>query len=181
MTSETGENQAVEHLSRERLMAGLGQIRDSPQDGGRLVLVVRRPASGERARPAEAVLDQIAGLDGDNWLTRGSTSTPGGSADPQRQVTVMNARVAELVAGGTGRMPLAGDQLYLDLDLSLDNLPAGSLPAGGQVVVEVSEAPRLGSGKFVERFGAEAMCFVNIRPPPRSPLCPIKARLVVSS
>src|ERR1039457_1920821 len=99
MTSETGENQAVEHLSRERLMAGLGQIRDSPQDGGRLVLVVRRPASGERARPAEAVLDQVAGLDGDNWLTRGSTSTPDGSADPQRQVTVMNSRAAELVAG----------------------------------------------------------------------------------
>jgi hypothetical protein len=117
----------VKHLSRERLLAGLGQIRGSPQDGGGLVLIVRRPAAGERDLPAEAVLDQAAGLDEDNWLTRGSTSTPGGSADPRRQVTVMNARVAELVAGGTGRMPLAGDQLYLDLDLSLGNLPAGSL------------------------------------------------------
>src|ERR1035437_10852844 len=112
MTSETGENQAVEHLSRERLVAGLGPIRDSPQDGGRLVLVACRPASGERARPAEAVLDQVAGLDGDNWLTRGSTSTPDGSADPQRQGTGMNARVAELVAGGEGRGPLARDPVY---------------------------------------------------------------------
>ena len=162
-TSATGENQAVEHLSRERLAAGLARIRDSPQDGGRLVLIVRRPAVGERARPTEAVLDQVAGLDGDNWLARGSRSTPDGSADPQRQVTVMNARVAELVAGGTARMPLAGDQLYLDLDLSLGNFPAGSLLAVGQAVLQVSEAPHLGCAKFVERFGAEAMRFVNSR------------------
>lgn len=153
----------MEHLSRDRLVAGLGQIRASPRDGGRLVLIVRRPAVGERDQPPEAVLDQVAGLNGDNWLIRGSTGTPDGSADPQRQVTVMNARVAELVAGGTGRMPLCGDQLYLDLDLSLDNLPAGSLLAVGQVVLQVSEAPHLGCSKFVERFGTEAMRFVNSR------------------
>jgi hypothetical protein len=153
----------VEHLSRDRLVAGLGQIRASPRDGGRLVLIVRRPAVGERDQPPEAVLDQVAGLNGDNWLTRGSSGTPDGSADLQRQVTVMNARVAELVAGGTDRMPLCGDQLYLDLDLSLDNLPAGSLLAVGQVVLQVSEAPHLGCSKFVERFGTEAMRFVNSR------------------
>jgi len=170
----------VEHLSRERLVAGLGQIRDSPQDGGRLVLIVRRPAVGERALPAEAVLDQVAGLDGDNWLTRGSTSTPDGSADPHRQVTVMNARVAELVAGGTGRMPLAGDQLYLDLDLSLDNLPAGSLLAVGQAVLQVSEAPHLGCAKFLERFGVEAMRFVNSRAGRQLRLRGMNARVVES-
>jgi hypothetical protein len=153
----------VEHLSRERLEAGLGQIRESPRDAGRLVLLVRRPSVGQRDLPAEAVLDQVAGLDGDNWLTRGSRSTPDGSADPDRQVTVMNARAAELVAGGTERMPLAGDQLYLDLDLSVDNLPAGSLLAVGQAVLQVSEAPHLGCAKFVERFGAEAMRLVNSR------------------
>ena len=178
--SDAGENQAVEHLSRERLVAGLGQIRDSPQDGGRLVLIVRRPAVGERALPAEAVLDQVAGLDGDNWLSRGSTSTPDGSADPQRQVTVMNARVAELVAGGTGRMPLAGDQLYLDLDLSLDNFPAGSLLAVGQAVLQVSEAPHLGCAKFVERFGVEAMRFVNSRAGRQLRLRGMNARVMVS-
>jgi hypothetical protein len=144
-------------------MAGLGQIRESPQDRGRLVLIVRRPAVGERELPNEAVLDQVAGLDGDNWLARGSTSTADGSADPHRQVAVMNARVAELVAGGTGRMPLAGDQLYIDLDLSLGNLPAGSLLAVGPAVLQVSEAPHLGCAKFVERFGADAMRFVNSR------------------
>ena len=90
------DNRAVEHLPRERLLAGLGQIRDSPQDGGRVVLVVSRPAVDQRELPAEAVLDQVAGLAGDNWLARGSKSMPDGSADPERQVTVMNARAAEL-------------------------------------------------------------------------------------
>src|SRR5690242_2702313 len=144
-------------------MAGLGQIRDSPHDGGRVVLVVSRPAVDQRELPAEAFFDQVAGLNGDNWLARGSKSTADGSAEPERQVTVMNARAAELVAGGRERMPLAGDQLYVDLDLSLDNLPAGSLLAVGQAVLQVSAAPHLGCAKFVERFGAEAMRFVNSR------------------
>ena len=153
----------MEHLSRERLEAGLGRIRESPRDDGLVVLIVRRPAVGERELPAEALLDPAAGLDGDNWLVRGSSGTPDGSADPDRQITVMNARVAELVAGGTERMPLCGDQLYVDLDLSVDNLPAGSMLAVGQAVLRVSEAPHLGCAKFVERFGAEAMRFVNSR------------------
>jgi hypothetical protein len=153
----------VEHLSRKSLEAGLGRIRESPRDAGRVVLIVRRPAVGQRDLPAEAVLDPAAGLDGDNWLARGSTRTPDGSADPHMQITVMNARVAELVAGGTERMPLCGDQLYVDLDLSVDNLPAGSMLVVGQVVLRVSEAPHLGCAKFVERFGAEAMRFVNSR------------------
>jgi MOSC domain-containing protein YiiM len=162
-TTAAGENRDVEHLSRERLEAGLGQIRQSPRDGGLVVLIVRRPAVGERDRPAEAVLNPAAGLDGDNWLARGSAATPDGSADPDRQITVMNARVAELVAGGAERMPLAGDQLYVDLDLSLDNLPAGSMLAVGQALLRVSEAPHLGCAKFVERFGPEPMRFVNSR------------------
>jgi len=169
----------VEHLPRERLMAGLGHIRDSPNDGGRVVLVVSRPAVDQRELPAEAVLDQVAGLYGDNWLARGSKTTADGSADPERQVTVMNARAAELVAGGRERMPLAGDQLYVDLDLSLDNLPAGSLLAVGQAVLRVSEAPHLGCAKFVERFGAEAMRFVNSRLGRQLRLRGMNARVVV--
>jgi MOSC domain-containing protein YiiM len=169
----------VEQLPRERLMAGLGQIRDSPPDGGRVVLVVSRPSVGQRELPAEAVLDQNAGLVGDNWLARGSKNMADGSADPERQVTVMNARAAELVAGGRERMPLAGDQLYVDLDLSLDNLPAGSLLAVGQAVLRVSQAPHLGCAKFVERFGAEAMRFVNSRFGRQLRLRGMNARVVV--
>lgn len=153
----------MQHLSYEYLEANLGLIRESPPDRGALVLVVRRPAVGARELPDEALLDPVAGLVGDNWLTRGSKSTPDGSADPQRQVTVMNARVAELVAGGADRMSLAGDQLYVDFDISVDNLPAGSLLAVGEAVLKVSDAPHLGCAKFVERFGTDAMRFVNSR------------------
>lgn len=168
----------MEHLPRQRLEAALGRIRDSPRDGGRVVLVVRRPVVGVRELPGEAMLDQASGLAGDNWLERGSKTTPDGSADPERQVTVMNARVAELVAGGTDRMPLAGDQLYVDLDLSVGNLPAGSLLAVGQAVLQVSHAPHLGCAKFVERFGAEAMRFVNSRTGRRLRLRGMNARVV---
>ena len=153
----------MRHVPRECLEAGLDQIRASPRDAGRVFLVVRRPAAGVREVAAEAVLSQAAGLAGDNWLARGSRSRPDGSADPQRQVTVMNSRAAELVAGGTDRMPLAGDQLYIDLDLSVGNLPAGSLLMVGVAILQVSAAPHLGCAKFVDRFGAEAMRFVNSR------------------
>jgi MOSC domain-containing protein YiiM len=153
----------MEHISRDRLVAGLDHVRNAPPDRGELVAIVRRPVAGERELVGEAMLDDEIGLVGDNWLTRGSKSTPDGSASPDRQITVMNARIAELVAGGTQRMALAGDQLYLDLDLSVDNLPAHSLIHLGEAVLEVSDAPHLGCAKFVERFGAEAMQFVNSR------------------
>ena len=166
------------HLSRQRLESGLGKIRESPADNGRVILVVRRPAVGVRELADEAMLDVMTGLAGDNWLTRGSSSRPDGSADPERQVTVMNARVAELVAGGTDRMPLAGDQLYVDLDLSVGNFPAGSLLAVGQAVLQVSQAPHLGCAKFVERFGADAMRFVNSRTGRRLRLRGMNARVV---
>jgi len=169
----------VEHLSRERLEAGLDHVRESPQDGGRLVLLVRRPEVGQRELPEEAVLDQVTGLEGDNWLTRGSSGTPDGSAHPDKQVTVINARLAKLVAGGTERMALAGDQLYLDLDLSVDNLPAGSLLAVGDAVLRVSEAPHTGCAKFIERFGTEAIRFVNSRIGRRLRLRGMNTRIVV--
>lgn len=169
----------MQHLSRESLAAGLGHIRAAPPDSGRLALIVRRPAVDERELPAAATLDQVTGLAGDNWLARGSTSMPDGSADPQRQVTVMNVRVAELVAGGPDRIPLAGDQLYVDLDLSQENFPPGSLLAVGQAVLQVSEVPHLGCAKFVQRFGAEAMRFVNSRTGRQLRLRGMNARVLV--
>jgi MOSC domain-containing protein YiiM len=169
----------VEHLSQARLRAGFAHIREAPSDGGLLVAIVRRPAAGERELLSEATLDQAVGLVGDNWLTRGSKQSPDGSAMPSKQITVMNARVAELVAGGTERMPLAGDQLYVDLDLSVDNLPAGSRLRIGDTVLEISEDPHLGCATFVERFGAEAMRFVNSRIGRRLRLRGVNTKIVV--
>lgn len=124
---------------------------------------MRRPAVGEREVVSEGLLDPAVGLAGDNWLARGCRLSPDGSAIVDMQVTVMNIRVAELVAGSRHRVPLAGDQLYVDLDLSIENLPPGTMLAIGSAVVQVSLAPHLGCKKFVERFGPEAMKFVNSR------------------
>ena len=167
------------HLSRDRLQAGLDEVRASPKDAGRIVLIVRRPTIGQRDMPAEAVIDQATGLEGDNWLTRGSSSTPDGSAHPDKQITLINARLAELIADGKDRMPLAGDQLFVDLDLSLGNLPPGTLLTVGQAVLRVSEAPHTGCAKFLERFGVEALRFVSSREGRQLRLRGMNARVVV--
>jgi hypothetical protein len=153
----------VPHLTAPELQDGLDHVRSVPSEGGVLMMVVARPANTERRLLDEAQLDTLVGLVGDNWLTRGSRSTPDGLAAPEKQITVMNIRVAELVAGGRKDAPLAGDQLYVDFDLSIDNLPPGSLLTIGDAVLEVSASPHLGCAKFVHRFGEEAMRFVNSR------------------
>jgi len=146
--------------STEELNAGLDEIRQSPKEQGTLRLIVRRPKSGVREVVFAGVLDPDHGLVGDSWKSRGDVRTHG-PADPDVQITIMNARVAALVAETEERWLLAGDQLFVDLDLSLENLPAGSRLAIGSAVLEVSEKPHTGCRKFVERFGLDAMKFVN--------------------
>ncbi len=153
----------VMHLTIEELESGLAEIRKSPKDHGVLKLLVRRPREGEREVLDEGLLDLFHGLMGDNWKTRGSTSTPDGSAHPDQQLNIMNFRAIALVAGDKERWPLAGDQLYLDLDLSADNLPPGTRLALGSAVIEVTAEPHNGCKKFRSRFGLAAMQFVNSR------------------
>ena len=149
------------HLNEEELLAGLDHIRRSPKVEGPLDLIVRRPAINEREVLDQAELDAIQGLVGDTWNRRRSTSTPDGSPNTEMQVTVINSRVAALVAKEKARWPLAGDQLYIDMDLSAENLPAGARVAVGSAIIEVTAPPHLGCRKFVARFGVEAMKFVN--------------------
>lgn len=152
---------ATLHLTEDELLAGLEHIRQAPPDGGRLELIVRRPAVGEREVLEEGELDVVDGLVGDTWRQRPSSRTPDRSPHPDCQINVMGARVADLVAGHPDRRALAGDQLFLDLDLSAANLPPGTRLAIGTAVIEVTAQPHTGCGKFVERFGLEAMKFVN--------------------
>lgn len=149
------------HLNTEELLAGLDHIRDSPRDEGALELIVRRQSINEREVLEQAELDLVQGLVGDTWNRRRSTSTPDGSPNIEMQITVMNSRVAALVAQEKDRWQLAGDQLYIDMDLSVANLPAGARLAVGSSVIEVTAPPHLGCKKFVARFGMEAMKFVN--------------------
>src|SRR5436190_242712 len=149
------------HLKTEELLAGLDHIRRSPADEGVVELIVRRQSINEREVLEQAELDLVQGLVGDTWNRRRSSSTPDGSPNVEMQITVINSRVAALVAREKSRWQLAGDQLYVDMDLSAENLPAGSRLALGSAVIEVTAPPHLGCQKFVARFGLEAMKFVN--------------------
>ncbi|MDQ3168939.1 MAG: MOSC domain-containing protein [Acidobacteriota bacterium] len=152
----------VTHLTTAQLEAGLDQIRQSPRDAGELKLIVRRPRTNARELLDEARLDLVEGLVGDTWRFRPSSrSADKKSPHPDMQLNVMNARAVALVAQDEARWALAGDQLYLELDLSQDNLPPGTRIGIGSAVIEVTSQPHTGCGKFVERFGLDAMKFVN--------------------
>lgn len=149
------------HLSTEELTQGLDFILGSPKDEGTLELIVRRPDVDERESVTKARLDTEQGLVGDNWRARGSSHTEDGGADPEMQLNIMNSRVVALVADDPDRRELAGDQLFLDMDLSYDNLPPGTRLSIGDAVIEVTEPPHTGCKKFAQRFGVDAMVFVN--------------------
>jgi len=152
----------VKHLTLAQLEAGLDEIlRYTPKDKGRLMMIVRRPSVGVREELDEAQLDPVEGLVGDTWRMRKSKRTADGSAHPDMQLNIMSARVADLIAHGRRRMALAGDQLFIDLDLTDANLPPGSRLALGSAIIEVTAEPHTGCGKFIERFGVDAAKFVN--------------------
>ena len=151
----------MEHRARATLNAARDQILASPRDDGRVDLIVRRPAVDEREMVTKATLDTVEGLVGDSWRARGSGSTTDGSANPKAQLTLMNARVAALVAVTPERIPLAGDQFFVDFDLTAANVPPGTRLALGSAVIEVSDDPHMGCRKFFDRFGNDAHRFVN--------------------
>jgi hypothetical protein len=151
----------MKHLAMAELEAGLAEIGRSPRDEGVLHLIVRRPDINEREVLEEAELDVATGLVGDTWIHRGSGRTADGSSHPDMQLNIMNSRVISLIAREKERWALAGDQLYVDLDLSAENLPPGTRLSMGTAIVEVTAQPHAGCQKFMARFGADALRFVN--------------------
>ena len=151
----------MKHLTTDELLQGLTSMGPSPQDAGVLEMIVRRPRIGERELIELAELDTVKGLVGDNWHERGSSRTADGSAHPEMQINIMNSRVVNLVATTRERWPLAGDQFFVDLDLSASNVPPGTRLAFGTAILEATRQPHTGCAKFVERFGLDAMKFVN--------------------
>jgi hypothetical protein len=160
------------------LEAGLDHIRQAPKEQGTLKMIARRPREDEREVVGRGELSLTEGLLGDNWKGRGSRHTPDRSASLYAQVTVMNARVASLLAQGEERWALARDQLYVDFDLSDDNIPPGTRLAVGSAVLEVSAQPHTGCKKFSARFGVEALKFVNSPEGKRLHLRGINTRVV---
>lgn len=146
----------MNHASPEELSAGLAGVREAPADAGSVEMIVRRTGTDRREVLDEAVLDPALGLVGDDWPERWSEGTVDGSPNPLAQLTLMNSRVAALLAG-RDRWALSGDQLFVELDLSVDNLPPGTRLAVGEAVIEMSPEPHTGCGKFTRRFGLAAL------------------------
>jgi hypothetical protein len=151
----------MRHLTMEELEAGLDRIRSAPADEGVIELIVRRPAVDARELLDVGELDPAHGLVGDTWRTRGSSRTPDGTSHPDKQLNIMSSRAVALVAQSRDRWALAGDQLFIDMDLSAGNLPPGTRLALGSALIEITAPPHTGCDKFVSRFGVDAMKFVN--------------------
>lgn len=148
------------YLTTEQLEAGLDHVRRSPAEEGTLELIVVRPDVGERELLEAGELDLVEGLVGDSWSQRSGPQAPDRSTRDD-QLNIMNARAAALVAGDPDRRALAGDQLYLDFDLSLDNAPPGTQLEIGTAIIEITAKPHNGCAKFRARFGVDAVRFVN--------------------
>lgn len=165
-------------LSLNELNEGLSEIGHSPEDQGRLKAIVVRPEKNQRISPTECRLSPELGLEGDHWAKGCWLSLPDGSPDPVVQVTIMNARVIALIAQQESRWSLAGDNLYVDLDLGEENLPCGQLLTIGSAVLEVTDKPHRACSKFAERFGADAVEFVNSPQGMRLRLRGVNAKIV---
>lgn len=151
----------IKHLTTAELNQGLEHIKSSPKNEGTLELIVRRPEIDTREVLEIGELDIKEGLVGDNWKTRGSSRTPDKSSHPDMQLNIMNARAISLIAQSKERWKLAGDQLFIDMDLSEENLPIGTKLVLGTAIIEVTNQPHNGCNKFSDRFGSEALKWVN--------------------
>jgi MOSC domain-containing protein YiiM len=166
------------HLSTSALEAGLEHIRQAPKEQGILQMIVRRPAVDEREVLEQGELSTQGGLVGDTWSVRVSRHSKTGRPNLYAQLTIMNARAIALLAQSEERWALAGDQLFVDFDLSEENIPPGTRLAVGTAILEVSAEPHTGCKKFSARFGVEAMKFVNSPEGKRLHLRGINAKVI---
>jgi MOSC domain-containing protein YiiM len=168
----------AKHLSLDEIKEGLSEILQSPKDRGILRAIVIRPETDARVSLERCELSPEGGVHGDNWAKGCWMSLPDGRPHPDVQVTIMNARTLALIAQAQERWPLAGDNLVVDLDLSGDNLPAGTRLSAGSALLEITPVPHNGCKKFAERFGIDATRFVNSRDGKQVHLRGIYARIV---
>ena len=136
-------------------------IKKSPRNEGIVELIVARPGVGQRQEIDNGELDLEQGLIGDNWIKRVSDRTKGRSAYLDRQLTLMNSKAIQAIAKEKNRWKLSGDQFFVGLDLSPENLPPGTQLSMGTAIIVVTSPPHLGCKKFAEKFGQEALKFVN--------------------
>jgi len=149
------------HLSMEALQAGLPLVQQAPSGNGRLTMIVSRPAVDERVMLDTAVLTHANGLEGDTWREREKKYFPDGHVEPDRQITLVSIRALKVICPDETLWPLAGDQLYVDMDLSPENLPPGQQVKVGTAVLQITAEEHRGCLKYAQRFGNDALKFVN--------------------
>jgi MOSC domain-containing protein YiiM len=149
------------HLTRDELDAGLPHILAAPKDNGLLEAIVIRPRPGERLDVQAARVSSAHGVEGDHWANGCWRSLPDGSPDPDVQVCIMNARCIALIAQERANWAAAGDNLFVDMDLSPQNLPPGARLRLGTAAIEITAVPHNGCASFIERYGRDACVFVN--------------------
>ncbi len=142
-------------LTLEALRRGLDALPPAPADAGTLTGIVRRLDGGLRESLPRTQLTREGGVPGDAW---GRAADP----DPVAQITVMQDDIATLIANGQPR-ELFGDQLFVNLDLSVASLPVGSRVRIGTAVLEVTPQPHNGCQKFLARFGRDALKFASMK------------------
>jgi MOSC domain-containing protein YiiM len=146
---------AGRYLDLAGLGAGYRALSAAPSEVGSLALIVRRRADGQRDTPAEVRLTLEEGVPGDDWSRRPPQK-------PEAQLAVMRHDVAALIANGQP-LTLFGDNLFVELDLSAANLPAATRLRVGEAAVEMTDEPHNGCRLFQQRFGADALRFVQAK------------------
>ncbi|MDA1190559.1 MAG: MOSC domain-containing protein [Candidatus Poribacteria bacterium] len=151
----------IAHLTTEQIEAKLDWIQSAPTDNGTLEGICIRPASNERVELERCRLSPKLGVEGDSWARKCWKTLADGSPDPDVQVTIMNARAIEVMAGSRDRWKWAGDQLFADFNVGVDNLQPGDRVRIGDALLEITAEPHNGCDKFKDRFGLDALKYVN--------------------
>lgn len=151
----------MEHVTQSDIDTRMDWVLESPNDNGSVALIVVRPQTDKREILSQALFSPQTGVAGDNWQTHCWKKLANGQPDPEVQVAIMNARMIDVLAGDQSRWPLAGDQLFVDFDLSVMNLSPGQRLQIGDALLEITAAPHRGCRKFKQRFGEDALHYVN--------------------
>ena len=151
----------MEHVTLTDIQQKIDWVLDSPADHGRVESIVVRPTVNNRTVLQHALFSPAAGVEGDNWLTHCWKKRVNGQPDPDVQVAIMNARMIKILTQDKTRWSLAGDQLFVDLNLGIQNLAPGDRLRIANTLLEITAEPHRGCRKFKDRFGETALDFVN--------------------
>ena len=148
-------------FSREELIEKFESLPPSPSEMGTVEMLAVRPSQGVHEEREELTLSPEGGVSGDRWIKGSWMSLEDGSPDPQVQVAMTNSQVMSVVAGSLEAGKECGDNLYVNFDISEENLPVGTQVRVGECILEVSGVVNDGCSKFTQRFGRDAYEWVS--------------------